>query len=143
MSRMVIFNCTLSIILLCFVTPTLGQQPLIFGKYSYRTEVGEASIKYSFYTEYKLELRVDSQYVLEKFIYHTSKPGLKSKFELIESNKHRGSWMIKDDLLFLKRISMQIEMKESSLVNPSWVELDIRDWEKKKGYFIFRSKPKT
>lgn len=121
---------------------SLGQKSLIFGQYRYKTEVGNAGIKYSFYTEYKLELSIDSQYVLEKYIYHTSKPGLQSRFELIESNKHRGYWSMKDDLLYLKRISMQIEMKQSKLIRPNWVELDIRGWTKRKGYFILRRKPK-
>jgi len=127
-------------ILICI--PALAKNDLIYGKYSFRTEVGNANIKFSFYTEYHVELRVDSQYVLEKHVYHTSKPGLNSGFELVEATKHRGYWKVEHDILYLKRISMVLEMKESKLVELNWVELDIRNWTKKKGYFILRKKPK-
>ena len=130
------------VILLCLMHPASAQNELIYGKYYYKTEVGNANIKYSYYTEHKLELRVDSQYVLEKYIYHTSKPGLKSGFELVESSKSRGYWKVEKDILFLRRISMLIELKENHLIEPNWVKLDIRKWTRKKRYFIFRKKPK-
>ena len=119
-----------------------AQQPLIYGKYTYTTEIGNSNIKFSYYTEYHLELRVDSQYILKKHIYHTSKPGLSHGFELVEFTRHRGYWKVEHDILYLKRISMVLQMKESKLIEPTWVELDIRDWAKKKGYFMFRRKPK-
>ena len=122
--------------------PCFAQDLLIHGKYTYKTEVGNANIKFSFYTEYHVELRTDGQYVLKKRIYHTSKPGLNSGFELVESTKHRGYWKVENDILYLRRISMALQMKESTLIEPNWVELDIRNWKKKKGYFILRKKPK-
>ncbi|MBL4657325.1 MAG: hypothetical protein JKX73_04940 [Flavobacteriales bacterium] len=136
------YRIILVMLLYGFFNSTNAQESPIFGKYCYKSEVGSANLKYSFFTEYRLELSTDSQYVLEKFIYHTSKPGLKSGFELVESSKHRGYWKVNDDLLLLRRISMLIEMKESSLIEPHWVELDIRGWTKKKGYFVLRRKPK-
>ena len=121
---------------------SFAQEPLIHGKYHYKTEVGSANLKFSYFTEYQVELKTNNQYVLEKQIYHTSKPGLKGGFELVESTKHRGYWKIDQDILYLKRISMVLEMKESKLIEPNWVELDIREWNKKKRYFLFRKKPK-
>ena len=118
-------------VLVCLVS--FAQEPLIQGKYSYRTEVGSANIKFSYYTEYSVELKTDSQYILEKHIYHTSKPGLKGGFELVESTRHRGYWKLEHDILYLKRISMVLEMKESKLIEPNWVELDIRGWTKRNG----------
>ena len=138
-----VFSIVVACALLATFNPVLGQVALVFGKYNYRTEVGNANLKYSFYTEYKLELMIDSQYVLEKYIYHTSKPGLRKGFELVESSKHRGFWKLKNDILYLRRISMVIELKGSALIEPNWIELDIRKWTKKKNYFIFRKKPKT
>ena len=120
-----------------------AQKPLIQGKYIYKTEIGNAHIKFSYYTEYHLELQLDSQYVLEKHIYHTSKPGLNHGFELIEFTKHRGYWKVEHDILYLKRISMALQMRESKLLKANWVELDMSGWTKKKGYFIFRKKPKS
>lgn len=142
MMRAFTLSLVFGILFMGFFKPASGQRSLIFGRYWYKTEVGSANIKYSFYTEYKIELRIDSQYVLEKFIYHTSRPGLNSGFELVESSKHRGYWKEENDLLLLRRISMLIEMKESDLIEPNWVELNIRGWTKKKGYFTLRKKPK-
>lgn len=142
MRKAIILHIVTGTLFACFLEPAFGQDELIFGKYKYKTEVGSANIKYSFYTEYKLELRVDSQYVLEKYIYHTSKPGLNSGFELVESSRNRGYWKMKGSQLLLRRISMQLQMKESNLIEPNWVKLDISGWMKKKWYFIFRGKPK-
>jgi len=122
--------------------PVSGQDKLVFGKYKHKTEVGHARLKYSYYTERYLELKVDSQYVLQKFVYHTSKPGLQSGFELVESSKNRGYWKYENDLLYLRRISMEIELKESSFIEPNWVKLDLSNWTKNKGYFLLRKKPK-
>ena len=137
-----IIKSALVCVLLLITVSSHAQQPFIFGKYTYATEVGNANIKFSYYTKYHLELRVDSQYILQKQTYHTSNPGLSHGFELVEFAKHRGYWKVEHDILYLKRISMVLQMKESKLIEPTWVKLDIRDWMKKKGYFICHRKPK-
>lgn len=117
------------------VTSTmLSQSKTLAGKYKLTTKPG-CSLTYNFYHEYRLELTVDSTFLLKEYSY-TSKANNanKMKFELTGYHKYRGQWTTKGDTIVLGLEHIGITAREGKLF------INGEQMKKKRGYFIFRRK---